>query len=220
MILRASAFPWWSVRPEDVTASLSPGHSASSAPFPGSATSVQDPCGDHSLCQAEAFMTGVSFNPDSEEGVAVAHTKRVARNVQGVLFQFFVVAAVALPGVSQIQAQTLSIVNMDSSREAILLEASLKRFLRADGYTVLGYGTEGYVVLLHGMSATTTGPLRVPRQIAQRLLGRQGPAARRRPSADDVLQHGFLPMAGTFSVGGLPCYWNRPLCSTITETWP
>lgn len=71
------------------------------------------------------------------------------------MLKLMLFATLALLGVSQVQAQTLSIVNMDRSREAILLEASLKRFLRANGYTGLGSGTEGYVVLLHGMSATT-----------------------------------------------------------------
>jgi hypothetical protein len=59
-----------------------------------------------------------------------------------------------LLSVSGVQAEIVSIVNMDgSSREAILMEAALKRLLRANGYTVHGAGTEGYVVLLHGMSA-------------------------------------------------------------------
>ena len=50
--------------------------------------------------------------------------------------QLILFAAVALLGVSEVQAQTVSIVNMDTSRDAILLEATLKRFLRDDGYTV------------------------------------------------------------------------------------
>ncbi|TKS62070.1 MAG: hypothetical protein EWM73_02839 [Nitrospira sp.] len=65
-----------------------------------------------------------------------------------------------------------------------------------------------------------TGPSRVPRQSAHRPLGRQGPAARRRPSADDVLQHGFLPMAEAFSVGGLPYYWNRPYVRPLLRRGP
>ncbi len=71
------------------------------------------------------------------------------------MLQFILLAAFTLLGVSEGQAQTVSIVNMDASREAILLEATLKRLLRANGYTVQGAGTEGYVVLLHGMSAHT-----------------------------------------------------------------
>jgi hypothetical protein len=53
-------------------------------------------------------------------------------------------------------AQAISIVNMDHSREAIVMEAALKRLLRAEGYTIQGISTEGYVVLLHGMAAHTT----------------------------------------------------------------
>ena len=37
--------------------------------------------------------------------------------------------------------------------------------------------------------------------------------------ADDMLQHGFLPMLVGFSVGGLSCYGSRPLCLTFAETW-
>jgi hypothetical protein len=71
------------------------------------------------------------------------------------MLQLILFAAVVLLGVSEVQAQTVSIVNMDTSREAILLEATLKRLLRDDGYTVKGASTEGFVVLLHGMSAQT-----------------------------------------------------------------
>jgi hypothetical protein len=53
-------------------------------------------------------------------------------------------------------AQTISIVNLDHSREAIVMEAVLKRLLRSDGYTIQGSSTDGYVVLLHGMVAHTT----------------------------------------------------------------
>jgi hypothetical protein len=53
-------------------------------------------------------------------------------------------------------AQTISIVNLDHSREAIVMEAALTRLLRAEGYTIQGSSTEGYVVLLHGMAAHTT----------------------------------------------------------------
>lgn len=64
-------------------------------------------------------------------------------------------AAFVLLGFHTAHAETVSIVNMDTSREAILLEATLKRFLRDDGYTVKGASTEGFVVLLHGMSVQT-----------------------------------------------------------------
>jgi hypothetical protein len=70
------------------------------------------------------------------------------------VYTLILLASIFLLGVSQVQAQIVSIVNMDgSSREAILIEAALKQLLRANGYTVQGTGTEGYVVLLHGMSA-------------------------------------------------------------------
>jgi hypothetical protein len=52
-------------------------------------------------------------------------------------------------------AQTISIVNLDHAREAILIEAALTRLLRDDGYTGKGASSEGFVVLLHGMSAQT-----------------------------------------------------------------
>src|SRR5687767_8090549 len=58
-------------------------------------------------------------------------------------------------------AQTVSIVNMDASRKAMLLEASLKHILRNQGYTVKGVGTEGHVIMLHGMSADTTQGMRI-----------------------------------------------------------
>lgn len=72
------------------------------------------------------------------------------------MFQLMLFAALALLGVSEVQAQTVSIVNMDNSREAIVMEAVLKRLLRAEGYTIQGSSTNGYVVLLHGMAAHTT----------------------------------------------------------------
>ncbi|SRR5713226_7843087 len=72
--------------------------------------------------------------------------------------QLILFAALALLGVSKVQAQTVSIVNTDTSREAILLEATLKRFLRDDGYTVKGASTEGFVVLLHGLTDQQGAP--------------------------------------------------------------
>lgn len=71
------------------------------------------------------------------------------------MFHLMLLTAVALLGVSEVQAQTVSIVNLDISREAILLEAALKQFLRDDGYTIKGASSEGFVVLLHGMSVQT-----------------------------------------------------------------
>ena len=64
-------------------------------------------------------------------------------------------AAVVLFGVCEVQGQTVSIANLDVYREAILLEVALKRILQDDGYTVKGSSTDGFVVLLHGMSAQT-----------------------------------------------------------------
>ena len=64
-------------------------------------------------------------------------------------------AAFVLFGFHLAHAETVSIANMDVSREAILIEAALTRFLRDDGYTVKGANTEGFVVLLLGMSAQT-----------------------------------------------------------------
>jgi hypothetical protein len=58
-------------------------------------------------------------------------------------------------------AQTVSIVNMDASREAILMEAGLKHILRSQGYTVKGAGADGYVIMLHGMSAHSTQGLQI-----------------------------------------------------------
>src|SRR5437588_11081898 len=73
----------------------------------------------------------------------------------GFMRQHVLLAAFILLGFHTAQAETVSIANMDVSREAILLEAALTRFLRDDGYTVTGAGTDGFVVLLHGMSAQT-----------------------------------------------------------------
>jgi hypothetical protein len=64
-------------------------------------------------------------------------------------------AAFVLFGFHLAHAETVSIANMDVSREAILLEAALTRLLRDDGYTVKGASPEGFIVLLHGMSAQT-----------------------------------------------------------------
>lgn len=71
------------------------------------------------------------------------------------MFQLILLAAFVLLGFHTAHAETVSIANMDVSREAILIEAALKRFLRDDGYTVKGASTEGFVVLLHVMSAQT-----------------------------------------------------------------
>lgn len=72
------------------------------------------------------------------------------------MFQLILLAILIVLGQQVADAQTISIVNMDNSREAILMEAALKRLLRAEGYTIQGLYTDGYVVLLHGMAAHTT----------------------------------------------------------------
>jgi hypothetical protein len=72
------------------------------------------------------------------------------------MFPFILLAILIILGHPLAYAQTISIVNMDNSREAIVMETVLKRLLRAEGYTIQGIYTEGYVVLLHGMAAHTT----------------------------------------------------------------
>ncbi|TLY21270.1 MAG: hypothetical protein E6K66_09190 [Nitrospirae bacterium] len=77
------------------------------------------------------------------------------RGSAGFMCQHVLLAAFILLWFHTVHAETVSIANMDVSREAILLEAAFTRFLRDDGYTVTGAGTDGFVVLLHGMSAQT-----------------------------------------------------------------
>lgn len=72
------------------------------------------------------------------------------------MFQLILPAILIVLGHQVASAQTISIVNMDNSREAIVMEAVLKRLLRAEGHTIQGISTDGYVVLLHGMVAHTT----------------------------------------------------------------
>ena len=77
------------------------------------------------------------------------------RGLAGPMRQPFLLAAFVLFWFHMAHAETVAIANMDVSREAILREAALKRLLREDGYTVKGANPEGFVVLLHGMSAQT-----------------------------------------------------------------
>ena len=77
------------------------------------------------------------------------------RGLAGLMCQPLLLAAFVLLGFHTAHTETVSIANMDVSREAILIEAALTRFLRDDGYTVKGASPEGFVVLLHGMSAQT-----------------------------------------------------------------
>jgi hypothetical protein len=48
-------------------------------------------------------------------------------------------------------AQTVSIISQGQNTESILVEASMKRNLRAEGYTVKGESTEGVVLILEVM---------------------------------------------------------------------
>ncbi|MGQ0812331.1 MAG: hypothetical protein ACT4OO_14060 [Nitrospiraceae bacterium] len=82
-------------------------------------------------------------------GVSVS-SYRKASALPTILRLLLLFAALVLLGFHTALAETVSIINMDSSREAVLLEAGLRRLLRAEGYTVKGGTTEGYVVLLHG----------------------------------------------------------------------
>jgi hypothetical protein len=131
------------------------------------------------------------------------------------MVQLFLFAALALLGVSEVQAQTVSIVNMDTFREAILLEAPLKQFLREDGYTVKGASTEGFVVLLHGMSAQTRQGASVGvvgSATVVKVLGRESTAAllsEGYPQAQEfvgtftaVMGSPLIYLAGTTAIGG------------------
>jgi len=126
-------------------------------------------------------------------------------------------AAVALFGVCEVQAQTVSIANMDVSREAILLEAALKRILRDDGYTVKGASTDGYVVLLHGMSAQTRQGMSVGvvgSATVVKVLQREStiallPESEARPQEfvtafTAVMGSPLIYLAGTTAIGGDP----------------
>ncbi len=77
------------------------------------------------------------------------------RGSAGLMRQYLLLAAFVLLGCHTALAETVSIANMDVSREALLLEVALTRLLRDDGHTVKGASTEGFVVLLHGMNAQT-----------------------------------------------------------------
>jgi hypothetical protein len=120
--------------------------------------------------------------------------------------------------VSQGHAQTVSIVNMDASREAILIEAGLKHILRTQGYTVNGVGTEGHVIMLHGMSADTTQGMRigvVGSAVVAKVLQKES-AVRLLPDKKDVAHQDFINkfsaimgspvvyLAGTTAMGDTP----------------
>src|SRR5438093_826058 len=62
-----------------------------------------------------------------------------------------IVALLVLLATAPVNAQTVSILNTSPTNDATLVEISLKRLLRAEGYTVKGGTTDGYVVLLQAM---------------------------------------------------------------------
>lgn len=116
------------------------------------------------------------------------------------------------------QAQTVSIVNMDASKEAMLMEASLKHILRHEGYTVKGVGTEGHVIMLHGMSAHTTQGMQigvVGSAVLAKVLRKES-AAHLLPDKQDVAHQDFINrftaimgspvvyLAGTTAMGDTP----------------
>jgi hypothetical protein len=119
---------------------------------------------------------------------------------------------------SEGHAQTVSIVNMDASKEAILMEAGLKHILRNQGYTVKGVGTDGHVIMLHGMSAHTTQGMQigvVGSAVVARVLQKES-AVHLLPDKKDVNHHDFVDrftkvmgspvvyLAGTTAMGDTP----------------
>lgn len=54
-------------------------------------------------------------------------------------------------------AQTVSVIGDGSSTESSMVEASMKRYLRAEGYTVKGSTNEGIVLMLRVIPLTTKG---------------------------------------------------------------
>ncbi len=107
-------------------------------------------------------MTGTSSACHQEMGVTpqirltlIPTPNTPRRGSAGLLRQYLLLAAFVFLGFPTAHAETVSIANMDISREALLLEVALTRLLRDDGHTVKGASTEGFVVLLHGMNAQT-----------------------------------------------------------------
>jgi hypothetical protein len=68
-----------------------------------------------------------------------------------VMRALFISFVISLLFFTEAFAQTVSIINQYQSTESILVEAALKRNLRAEGYTVKGETTEGVVVMLSVM---------------------------------------------------------------------
>ncbi|MDP1769707.1 MAG: hypothetical protein Q8L74_13030 [Nitrospirota bacterium] len=52
-------------------------------------------------------------------------------------------------------AQTVSVLTSGNSTESMLVEAAVKRYLRAEGYTVKGGTIDGYLVLVNVMANNT-----------------------------------------------------------------
>lgn len=62
-----------------------------------------------------------------------------------------------LDGYVPAQAETVSILNTGNKMEGILVEAAVKRQLRADGYTVLDETAEGYLLIVGVLPNVTLG---------------------------------------------------------------
>jgi len=62
-----------------------------------------------------------------------------------------------LDGYVPARAETVSILNTGNKMEGILVEAAIKRQLRADGYTVLDETTEGYLLIVGVLPNVTLG---------------------------------------------------------------
>jgi hypothetical protein len=62
-----------------------------------------------------------------------------------------------LDGYVPARAETVSILNTGNKMEGILVEAAIKRQLRADGYTVLDETTEGYLLIVGVLPNITLG---------------------------------------------------------------
>jgi hypothetical protein len=58
-------------------------------------------------------------------------------------------------------AQTVSVLTPGNSTEDMLVEAGVKRLLRAEGYTVKGGTNEGYLVLVNVMANTTVSGVKL-----------------------------------------------------------
>ena len=99
-----------------------------------------------------ASARGMEGTPQRLTLIPVPSTRRGSA---GLMRQYLLFAAFVLLGFHTAHAETVSIANMDVSREALLLEVALTRLLQDDGHTVKGASTDGFVVLLHGMSAQT-----------------------------------------------------------------